>query len=161
MKALITNSKVDLSDVGLHYPERLGHLNRIVGLVSEFVSLPSCKVEIWDEVGGGCHGSYTPYDRLIKLWSKAPCLGLTLVHELSHSLMRLGPSEWDKWGGDKYLSDGEELFARAMSQWICIKTGDKTLGMQLEDVRNFHWTDSEFENLGIRRWFDEDDWGSC
>ena len=146
-KALTTNGKVNMEDVALHWPERLGHLRRISGLVSGLVVLPEVRVEIWDSLNGHGHGSYVPAERLIKLWSGTWLLALTFVHELGHSLMRVGASSWNKWGDDSYLSDPEEIFARAFTQYIALKTGDKTLNLQLEGVREFHWTDEEFEEM--------------
>lgn len=136
---------IDLTDVKHRWPERYGHVKRICGLVESVA--PGCKarVEIWDGGLNGCQGMYVPSDRLIKLWSGSSVLALTLVHELGHSLMRVGRVWWDKWDRDPYLSDPEELFARWFTQLVATETGDKTLCAQLDLVREFHWTDEEFE----------------
>lgn len=146
-KELTTRSNVCLDDVRDRWPEKLGHLSRICGLVESVCELPSSRVEIWDDIEGGCHGSYTPSSRLVRLWSDNPVIGLTLVHELGHSLMRTGLTSWDKWERDPYLSDPEELWARAFTQYVALRTGDRTLNLQLSAHREFHWLDGEFDPI--------------
>jgi hypothetical protein len=145
---LVGSMTVNMEDIALRWPERLGHLRRIVSLVEGCVSLPPVRVEIWDSLGGS-HGAYIPSSRLIKLWSGNPVMALTLVHELGHSLMEIGPNAWCKaeWMGDGYLSDPEEIWARAFTQWVCVKTGDRTLNKQLNSLREFHWLDGEFDPI--------------
>lgn len=139
---------VNLLDVGLRYPERLGHLKRIVGVVENVVgSLPPCSVEIWDDVEGGCHGSYTPSSGLIKLWSGSGSMALTLVHELGHSYMEIGRGSWNRWNVE-YYSDPEELWARAFTQYVCLVSGDRVLNKQLVGLENIHWTVEDFIREG-------------
>ncbi len=139
---------VGISDVS-RYPEKLGHLLRISRLVEGVVGELDCRVEIWDGGLGGCQGVYLPSSRLIKLWSGSSYLALVLVHELAHSLMKVGHSSWNKWVDDPYLGDGEELFARAVVQHVATVTGDRTLNLQLDTVREFHWTPEEFSRMEV------------
>lgn len=137
---------IDLSDVKKNWPERYGHLVRIARLVSSVVEIDEVKVEIWEGGLDNCQGVYVPSERLVRLWSDSSVMALTMVHELGHSLMRIGKSWWDKWD-DPYLSHPEELYARAFTQLVAVKTEDKVLCSQLDGVRGFHWSDREFAKI--------------
>jgi hypothetical protein len=146
-KSVVLTTLIDLADVKKNWPERYGHLVRIARLVESVVELGLVRVEMWDGGLDGCQGVYVPSCHTVRLWADSPVLALTLVHELGHSLMRVGSSWWSKWESDSYLSDPEELYARAFTQYVAVKTEDRVLCSQLESVREFHWSADEFSKI--------------
>jgi hypothetical protein len=51
-----------------------------------------------------------------------------------------------------YMTDDIELFARAYSQWITVRSGDARMLAELDQRRETHWSDEAFEPIG--NWFD-------
>lgn len=81
---------IDLRDLSKHFPERLGHLQRIVELISTVHGMPEgfadAKVEVWSNLAGA-KGAYVVGDNLIKLDEDSPEYAASvLCHEYGHHL---------------------------------------------------------------------------
>lgn len=90
-EALVSvKGNMNLSDIKKNYPERVGHLNRIVELIDKVHGVPegfqNASIEIWSNLGSAS-GAYVPGEGLIKLDAYSPEFNAsTLLHEYGHHL---------------------------------------------------------------------------